>query len=111
MESVEALCENISLVNHSKIVLQGSVAEIKQKYDLQQVVVKTKSEINLQSATIISQEKKNNLFQYTIQRQENQTNNQLIAEITEQTELITFDVLLPTMNDIFINTVKNSNNE
>ncbi len=111
MESVEALCENISLVNHSKIVLQGSVAEIKQNYDLQQVVVKTKTAINLQSATIISQEKKNNLFQYTIQKGDKQTNNQLITEITEQTELITFDVLLPTMNDIFINTVKNSNNE
>ncbi len=103
---MEALCENISLVNNSKIVLQGSVAEIKQNYDLQQVIVKTKNEIHFELATIISKEKKNNLFEYVIQKTEEQSNNHLIAEITKQTELVSFDVLLPTMNDIFINTVK-----
>ena len=56
MESVEAICDDISLINHSRVVLQGSVSDIQQQF-----------KENIYSAFIRTQELKNSdLFTYFI---------------------------------------------
>ena len=56
MESVEELCENISLVNKAKIVLQGNVAEIRSNYASDSLFVKTADVISFDNnVRIISQ--------------------------------------------------------
>lgn len=39
MASVEEVCDNIALINHSKIVLQGSVAEIQEQFQEEKKVI------------------------------------------------------------------------
>ncbi len=105
MESVEELCENISLVNKSKIVLQGNVAEIRASHASESLFVKTSESIVLENCEITSQNQKNGIFETTLKKTNSKTNNEILQEIIAQTQVYSFDELLPTMNDIFIKTV------
>lgn len=105
MESVEELCENISLVNKSKIVLQGNVAEIRSAYASDSLFVKTAGVVTPENCNIISQNVKNGIFETTLKKTNGTTNNEILQEIISQTQVYSFEELLPTMNDIFIRTV------
>ena len=107
MESVEELCENISLVNKAKIVLQGNVAEIRSNYASDSLFVKTADVISFDNnVRIISQTEKNNSIETVLKKMTGKSNNEILQEIITQTSVISFEELLPTMNDIFIRTVK-----
>ena len=107
MESVEELCENISLVNKAKIVLQGNVAEIRSNYASDSLFVKTADVISFDNnVRIISQTEKNNSIETVLKKMNGKSNNEILQEIITQTSVISFEELLPTMNDIFIRTVK-----
>ena len=105
MESVEELCENISLVNKSKIVLQGNVAEIRSAYVSDSLFVKTAGVVTPENCNIISQNVKNGIFETTLKKTNGTTNNEILQEIISLTQVYSFEELLPTMNDIFIRTV------
>ena len=105
MESVEELCENISLVNKSKIVLQGNVAEIRASHASDSLILKTADAVSLTGCDIISQIQKNGIFETTLKKTNGKSNNEILQEIISQTQVYSFDELLPTMNDIFIRTV------
>ena len=106
MESVEELCENISLVNKSKIVLQGNVAQIRASHASDSLFVKTADALTIKNCEIISQKQNNGIFETTLKKINGYSNNELLKEIIDQTQVYSFDELLPTMNDIFIRTVK-----
>ena len=107
MESVEELCENISLVNKAKIVLQGNVTEIRSNYASDSLFVKTADVISFDNnVRIISQTEKNNSIETVLKKMNGKSNNEILQEIITQTSVISFEELLPTMNDIFIRTVK-----
>lgn len=105
MESVEELCGNISLVNKSKIVLQGNVAEIRASHASDSLFVRTAEAVTLENCDIISQIEKNSVFETTLKKTNGKSNNEILQEIIQQTQVYSFDELLPTMNDIFIRTV------
>ena len=105
MESVEELCENISLVNKSKIVLQGNVAEIRSAYASDSLFVKTAGVVTPENCNIISQNVKNGIFETTLKKTNGTTNNEILQEIISLTQVYSFEELLPTMNDIFIRTL------
>ena len=105
MESVEELCENISLVNKSKIVLQGNVAEIRSAYASDSLFVKTAGVVTPENCNIISQNVKNGIFETTLKKTNGTTNNEILQEIISLTQVYSFEELLPTMTDIFIRTV------
>ena len=106
MESVEELCENISLVNQAKIVLQGNVTEIRASHTTNTFVVRSKSEITENGFELISQSSKKGLVESIIKREQFETNNLLLSNLMNQTEICAFEELLPSMNDIFIKTVR-----
>lgn len=106
MESVEELCENISLVNKAKVVLQGNVAEIRASHASDTLFMKTADAVTLENCEIISQTQKNGVFETTLKKHNGKSNNEILQEIIAQTQVYSFDELLPTMNDIFIRTVK-----
>ncbi|NLI71831.1 MAG: ATP-binding cassette domain-containing protein [Bacteroidales bacterium] len=105
MESVEELCENISLVHKSKVVLQGNVAEIRASHASDSLFVKTADAVTLENCDIISQIQKNGAFETTLKKRNEKSNNEILQEIIAQTQVYSFEELLPTMNDIFIRTV------
>ena len=110
MESVEELCENISLVNKAHIVLQGNVAEIRASYSTRTLMVRSAAPVSSDSCEIVSQNKVNGVFETSLRMIKEMSNNDFLTELMKQTEIHSFEELLFTMNDIFISTVKNSEN-
>jgi len=105
METVEDLCENISLVNQSRIVLQGNVAEIRASHATNTFVVRSTNSFDENGFELLSQTAKNNIVESVIKKQHAETNNSLLSLLIQQTEILSFEELLPSMNDIFIKTV------
>jgi len=105
MGTVEDLCENISLVNKSKIVLQGNVAEIRASHTTNTYLVKTNKTLDVNGFELIEEHHKNGIFEYSIKKAEADTNNSLLQRLMQQTEIVSFQEILPSMNDIFIETV------
>jgi len=109
MASVEELCDNISLIDHSRIVLQGNVDEIRASHATGTFSVVTKSSLMENGFQIISSKEKTSSFEYLLKIPQNEMNNELLKDIMKQTELISFQEILPAMNDIFIKTVTAKN--
>jgi len=107
METVEDLCENISLVDNAKIVLQGNVAEIRASHATKTYIVRSTGKVLENKAfTLISQSDKNGIVESIIKKQTTEGNNALLHELMGQTDILSFEELLPGMNDIFIETVR-----
>lgn len=109
MESVEEVCERISLINHAHVVLEGNVAHIKQQHK------KNIYKISLAQGERLPV----NDRLYTIERAEGDTTlirlqqgaevRDTIAWLNANCSLGGFHELLPSMNEIFIETVKSLN--
>ena len=91
MGSVEELCDEISLINRSHVeVQQGNL----QSNDLYEILETKERHAN---------------FTYTLRKRNAQmSNNELISLLTQQCQLSGFEEILPTMNEIFIETVGES---
>ena len=110
MESVEELCDEITLINKSKAVLQGNVKEIRaryRKYIFKLRVAGDHFEMNSDHFTILEQSVENNAIEVRIQRKDKASNSELLQEVAQKYEVITFEEELPSMNDIFIQIVSN----
>ena len=107
METVEDLCENISLVDNAKIVLQGNVADIRASFATKTYILRSSGPVIENDAFhLISQTEKNGIVESIIKKQTKEGNNTLINELMLQTSIHSFEELLPGMNDIFIETVR-----
>jgi ABC-2 type transport system ATP-binding protein len=112
MASVEELCDNIALINQSQVVLSGNVKDIQRQYrshtysltyegherDLQPLLPQGFIVLN-------SQPSGQGYFSAKIQIPADSKINHLLTEITKHIEVSAFQEILPSMNDIFIQTV------
>jgi ABC-2 type transport system ATP-binding protein len=113
MESVEELCDNISLINKSKVVLHGGKKEIKDRFKDHTFNVLhegTLSENQTFFEKLSSNKIENNLFETVIKKREDITTNQLIANLIGSNEIKGFSEKIPSFNDIFIKVVGESGN-
>lgn len=112
MGSVEELCDEITLINKSKVVLQGNVNEIKGRFRAQRyMLVIAGTDIDLQSDlfSVESVETGADRTKVIIHKTDSETSNsKLVNDIIQKHELLSFEEQLPTMNDIFIQIVSNS---
>ncbi|MFC4666532.1 ABC transporter ATP-binding protein [Falsiporphyromonas endometrii] len=117
MQSVEEVCDDIALINKSRVVLNGNVDEIKRRYrqgilSLSLEGAETLPDSFLQGLDILDHKHKGDKHMLRIKRSENVTNRDIITMLPEEVSLMKFEEELPSMNDIFIQTVKEDvNNE
>lgn len=110
MSSVEEICDDIALINNSHVVLDGNVAEIKNRFRSGiYEVAGTGAPLNEDPATytILSRTETENLNRYLLRKNEDITNSTLARRLTERLELRSFCEQMPSMHDIFIKTVEN----
>lgn len=105
MSSVEELCDNISLIDRSKIVLQGNVDQIRAEHATGTYRAVTKTSIDPDGFELVSSRERHQVFEYILKTETIAANNFLIEKLMKQSELVLFEEVLPTMNDIFIQTV------
>ncbi|NDV77424.1 ABC transporter ATP-binding protein [Dysgonomonas sp. 511] len=108
MESVEELCDEISLINKSHVVLHGNVKEIRARYRKHIFKLQVAGEsFDMESPhfSILSQSTALGNTELRIQRNDEASNSELLQEVTAKYEVLTFEEELPSMNDIFIQIV------
>ena len=108
MESVEALCDEIALINKSEVVLQGNVYKLRNdhKKDIYKFRLLTDSFDNeLPNLDVLSNEQYNEFTDVRIKRSEDMEHSQLIKLMLDRYTIVAFEEELPTMNEVFIETV------
>lgn len=103
MESIEELCDDIALINKGECILKGKLNEVKKQFKENLFEVKTKGEISKVEGFEILNKKENT---YLIKGNDSSVPNQLLQLLIPQTEIISFNELLPSINDIFIRKIK-----
>jgi len=119
MESVEELCDHIALIHKSNKVLDGKLTDIKRQYKTNtfevgmqpqrenaQAILKAISEkFEVKPATF---KNLNDDLKLNIKLAANETSNDLLSFLTSKAEVHHFVEVIPSANDIFIQTVKNN---
>jgi len=110
MESVEELCDSIALIHRSKKILDGPVAEIKERYRNQTYWVEYEGQFDTSSRTdlfkVLQRDIKNGKTILKVQLAEGQNANKLLAVLLPAVTIHRLDEVIPSMNDIFIDQVK-----
>lgn len=115
MASVEELCDNIALINKSKLILSGEIHEIKNRYKENVFEVSYAQNhdkdlnIDLRGFSLLKTEKTNGYYTSSIRIEPGKTPNELLHKILPQADIISFNEILPSVNDIFIKEVKQYN--
>ncbi len=108
MESVEQMCDNIALINHSRVVLEGAVDQIRQQHRTG-LFQATLCDGQLQSQPgqfeVIGETHQRSVTTYSLRNTGNLTNSQLCILLAQQAQLQSFSETLPSMNDIFLKIV------
>jgi len=106
MEQVEEICDHIVLVNLGKKILDGTVADIKQQFKENLFSIETEAGVSLSdsSAFSIVRTEAGKTF---VKINEGFRSNDLLQQlITQNTQVIGFNEVLPSLNDIFIKLVE-----
>jgi ABC-2 type transport system ATP-binding protein len=115
METVEALCDHIALINKSKKILEGPKKQVKEQFRSNTFVVEHRGNgftLPAGKYTIKQQSKiEDDLYTTTLQAVEGINGNQVIRDLVDITEVYSFQEKLPTMADIFIGLVKGEGDE
>lgn len=112
MASVEEICDNIALINQSQVVLSGNVAEVRNRFRNNTFTLSISSESTPEPSnifTIISEKEQSGIRRLQIRKADGVSNSALLSFLSEKAEILSFAEELPSMNDIFINTVSNIN--
>jgi ABC-2 type transport system ATP-binding protein len=109
MASVEEICDQITLIHQSKNILSGEIHDIKQKYKSNTFEVEYKSSKELllpeDLFNIVSTQKTNHHLITQVKISKDASSNLLLQHLIKQAEIIKFQELLPSLNDIFIQEV------
>lgn len=109
MESVDELCEDVALINHSEVVEQGGLAQLKARYDPQQYVISAKQNITLPDhVTMIAHKKIEDNHHYTLQCTQEEARELLKKQLDNNIEIASFAKKEVTMQELFLKLVEGS---
>ena len=106
MATIEEFCSNILILDKGKTVLQGNLKEIKEKYPANRVQISANTNINkyIEEFSLEIENEKNN--EYTIKITDEEVAHKLLDRIvSEKIKVNKFEIMKPTLNDIFIEKV------
>ncbi len=114
MASVEEICDEIALVNHGRLVLNGEINEVRRRYKQSLFHVSVEGDIDTTSFPYYFQTVKKqsigNETSLTVQIPDSTPSNQLLQYLIEQKHIVTaFNEILPSMNEVFIKAVATGN--
>lgn len=107
MEQVEEICEHIVLINQGKKILEGRVEDVKDKNKENKFKIdfkgKMPSDLSKDSFTVLNE----TVDSLVIQIKPGHDSNELLNELMRKGVTIkSYNELLPSLNEIFINKVK-----
>ena len=114
MASVEELCDSITLINKGRSILQGRVGDIKRQHDTheREIIIRCDDTLKVMN---IADTYNNIKVEPTDQPDEtkltlfSESPNDLLNQLLQVGQLVSFKEMLPSMNDIFIQEVQSQN--
>lgn len=117
MESVEQMCDDIALINHSQLLLCGNLKDIQQRYQKGDYLVDfSKSGLAMEMLQghkgfqkVVAEE--SDKMQLRFRANHPQGGNELLKELMPHGSILQFQEEIPSVNDIFIECVNEDNAE
>ena len=109
MESVEEMCSHICLINQSRVLLDGSISDIRKGYKNREYELITAEpfECRLPMVHISAQSMDaHGAFHCRVQLEPGTNPNQLIHDVIERNQLLMFREWTPSIHEIFVMYVK-----
>lgn len=109
MDSVESLCDSIVLINNSRIVLEGSVKEIRKQYkkNMFKMITEQPLDAMIPDATFVSVATN----EYLVTLPPSTSTKVFLSAILNETGITHFEEVLPGMEEIFIEKIKYEQNK
>lgn len=112
MESVELLCDHIALLNKSHKILDGKVKDIRNSYRNNTFKIEFTGDIQSlsnQTYDLISHTSLEDWEQITVKIKPDYNSNNVLLELIPQIKIHHLEEVIPSINEIFIQKVKNLN--
>ena len=113
MGSVEEICSHIALINKSRKIIEGPINQIREKYasNTYQLSCRYNPEFSPEQTIgsefeIVSQRVEGDRQDIILQQNTYCPANTLLSRVLPQTDIISYQKIIPSMNDIFIKLVK-----
>jgi ABC-2 type transport system ATP-binding protein len=110
MESVEQLCDSIALIHQSKKILDGKVKDIKNQYRNNTYQINFSGNLDKeenQFFNINAKRIEDGINYLTIQIKDKHSVNDILQYLMPKVQITELTEIIPSMNDIFIQNVKN----
>ncbi|HQQ94950.1 MAG TPA: ATP-binding cassette domain-containing protein [Bacteroidia bacterium] len=117
MGSVEELCDQIALLNKSEKILEGSVKQIRKAYRSNIYRIAFRGNVMgfthalWAGAELIEKHTEDDLNTFTVRMLNNTKPNHLLEAVLPSHEIVSFNEIIPSMNDIFIRKVSEESGE
>lgn len=114
MESVEELCTHIALINKSKKILDGQVKDVRKQFRSNLFEIEYKgTSVGFANALwtgfeLVETRAQDDHAFAVIKNLNNSSANDLLRQLLNEVEVVSFRERIPTMNDIFIESVQNN---
>jgi ABC-2 type transport system ATP-binding protein len=113
MGSVEELCDNIALINKAEKLLDGSVKDIRKQYKSNTYHITFKGNLMgftnalWAGAELLDKKSDDDVHSVTVKLLRQNKPNDLLQAVLSTAEILSFQEVVPSMNDIFISVVEN----
>ena len=104
MDQVEKLCDSICLINKGEAVLTGRVREIKSRYERNRIIVEFEGDASFLNSTEIA-EAKNFSGHAEVRLKDHGDAQKLLREASAVATIYRFEMVEPSLEEIFIQTV------
>ena len=112
MESVEELCDNITLIDKAKTILEGSVNEIRSKWAANEYDLVFEGNVKIEGNghyNILKERNENNKSIFRLKTSSDINTNDILQNVMRSGSIVSFNPALPSMNEIFIRVVEARN--
>ena len=106
MHTIEEFCTNILIINKGKTVLKGNIKDIKKTYPANRIIIETEEDIKeiIKEHNLKIENSHDN--SYVVKIDDEKQGHELLKNIVrENLNINKFEIMKPTLNDIFIEKV------
>ncbi len=114
MGSVEELCDNITLIDHGRSMLEGKVDEIRKSWAGNEYTVTFDEKVRVPENgkfSILESAEEDHKTVIRLKSLTSASTNQIISELMNSGNISAFSPALPSMNDIFLRVVQSKSPE
>ncbi len=108
MASVEEICDEIALINRSRVVLNGNVEEVRSRHKSHIFKLQLAGDTLVADeslCSVVEQHPGYHTHTFRIRMLQEISNSEFLSVLVKNNEIISFEEEIPSMNDIFIQTV------